>query len=687
MSAEGHPEALSPAAGSPDRTAGESTVHPLLPLTANTHRTRPGSGSLAHVPALDGLRAVAVSMVIAYHLGITQMGGGFLGVDLFFVLSGFLITTLLLREFASDGRINLVGFWLRRARRLLPALFVLLAVTAVWASTTSPYDRVSLRWDILSALGYVANWRFIAAGQGYFQQFLTPSPVRHLWSLAIEEQFYIFWPLLTFAAFALARRNRVWGRRIVLTLLGAAIAASVLLLALMYNGSDPSTAYYATFTRAHELLIGAVAAVLVEGAPRLTAFLRRHAAVISTLGLAAIVAAGVFISDTDPFYYFGGSVAFSLSAAVLVSAVVAGAGSTGLVLRLLELRPIVWLGAVSYGAYLWHWPMIVWLTPETTGLDGPALAIARVGATLLVTTASFYVVERPIRRGTLGRIRLGARPVFAGAAVCVLVVGSLTVVMTRGGQALPLFLRSNRSLFVTNAAHSRGTIGLVGDSVTASLYPGFVYQGASRSLSVVAATFPGCSIGDTVRVDSSGHPFSNDTDCIQTTVRQQAAMVEQNNPSLIFWISARERYDILAGGKVLAGGSPGWEQAIFADWDRVLARLTKRGAHVVLVLPILGVAENPATCSAPEDLASETCTRPYLSDGGLRTEYLRWAATHQSEVTVIDPDPVLCPGGGQECPAEVSGIALRSDGVHFTQQGAIFAAAGLLSLLPPGLLP
>ena len=623
-------------------------------------------------------------MVIAYHLGM--MGGGFLGVDLFFVLSGFLITTLLLREFASNGRIDLVGFWLRRARRLLPALFVLLAVMAVWAGTTSPFDRGVLRWDILSALGYVANWHFIAVGQSYFLQFLSPSPVTHLWSLAIEEQFYVVWPLLAFAALAFARLTRVWGRRAVLALLVAGIVASVISLALTYNRSDPSFAYYATFTRAHELLIGALGATLVAGAPRVTNFLGRHAAIVSAVGLTAIVAAAVFVSDIDSIYYFGGSTAFSVVAAALVIAVVAGSGSRGYVLRLLELRPVVWLGAVSYGAYLWHWPMIVWLTPATTGLDGPALAIARVGATLLVTTASFYVVERPIRRGTLGRIRLGAPQVFAGAAVCVLVVGSLTVAQTQGAQPLPLYLDLNRDLLSNTVSPSRGTIGLVGDSVATSLYPGFVYWGASRSLSVVAATFPNCSLGEAVRVDKNGIPFANDTRCIDVAVTQQTAMVEQFNPSLIFWSSGRERYDILQDGKVLAGGTPEWQQAVFADWDSVLARLTRRGAHVVLVLPPHNTGVNPTSCTKPSDLSVSGCTHPYFQDGVLRTEYRLWAAGHQSQVTLINPDPALCPND-EVCPAVLSGVTLRSDGVHYTQQGAVLVVKALFSFLPPGMLP
>jgi peptidoglycan/LPS O-acetylase OafA/YrhL len=667
-------------------------VDPGAPLTAGdgangrpTSRAMSRSGSLAHVPALDGLRAVAVSMVIAYHLGIAQVGGGFLGVDLFFVLSGFLITTLLLREFAANGRIDLVSFWLRRARRLLPALFVLLAVTAVWAGITSPFDRDVIRWDILSALGYVANWRFIAEGQSYFEQFLSPSPVKHLWSLAIEEQFYVVWPLIAFGALAAVRRFRARGRWLALSLLGAGIVGSAASLALLYNRSDPSVAYYSTFTRAHELLIGALAAALVAGSPRLTGFLGRHASPISAVGLAGVVASSVLVSDSASSYYHGGAAAFSLLAAVLIGAVVAGAGSRGYAIRLLELRPVVWLGAVSYGAYLWHWPMIVWLTPTTTGLDGPALAFTRIAATLLVTTASFYIIEKPIRRGTLGRIRLAAPQVFAGAASCVLVVGSFTIVQTQGSEPIPQFLITNRDLLTNTVPASRGEIGLVGDSVAGSLYPGFAYEAASRSLSIVAATFPGLSIGDTPRVDKDGIPFSQNTE-IPLVVAKQRAMIDEYDPKLIFWTTFRERFDILDGNAVLAGGTPEWERAIFADWDRVLARLTARGAHIVLILPLHAVGVDPTTCLAQADLSSVACTRPYLSDGGERTEYLRWAARHQTQVTVINLDPFLCPSD-LPCPDVLSGVTLHSDAFHFTEKGALLVAADLFSVLPQGLLP
>ncbi len=154
----------------------------MTPVSVPMHDV---GGRLAYLPALDGARAIAVGLVMVYHLDLGILRGGFLGVDLFFVLSGFLITTLLIREYTERRRIDLVSFWLRRARRLLPALFLVIAAIAVWAAGSSPFERDQLRWDVLSVLGYVTNWRFIAAEQSYFQEFATPSPVQHLWSLAI----------------------------------------------------------------------------------------------------------------------------------------------------------------------------------------------------------------------------------------------------------------------------------------------------------------------------------------------------------------------------------------------------------------------------------------------------------------------------------------------------------------------
>ena len=228
---------------------------------------RQGDGRRArYVPALDGLRALAILAVLAFHGGMPWAHGGFLGVDAFFVLSGYLITSLLLAEWEQTGRIDLAAFWERRARRLLPALLLMVAVVTLGARALLPAEELRLlRGDGLAALFYVANWRMILRGGDYFAQTASPSPLEHTWSLGIEEQFYLAWPLLVAACLwgrvAVAARRAALRRAILLCAIG--VAVSTVLLAALYRAEDPGRAYYGTDTRGASLLIGAGLAILL----------------------------------------------------------------------------------------------------------------------------------------------------------------------------------------------------------------------------------------------------------------------------------------------------------------------------------------------------------------------------------------------------------------------------------------
>jgi len=634
---------------------------------------------MQHMPGLDGIRGIAVLLVIAYHFGLGFLPGGFLGVDLFFVLSGFLITSLLLREHGASHRIGLVRFWLRRARRLLPALFVLLLVIAVWAGTTSPFDRNTLRGDILASLAYVANWRFILVGQSYFAQFGTPSPMRHLWSLAIEEQFYILWPLLVFAALSAIATGRRWVVRLVLALLATAILLSAVLMAAMYNEADPSAAYFGTLTRAHEILIGAAAAALVFARPGLSRLVAGRSSLLAGALTVVVVIIAALLHDTDSGYYFGGSVIFSLIAACLISVVVLAASSGQPGSRLLGMRPLVAIGAVSYGAYLWHWPMVVWLTPETTGQDGLGLGLIRLAGTAAATIASFYLVEQPIRRGSIRGHRLTARPVFAGALAVGIALAGLGMVTTRGGEALPAFVSNNRVVLRSAVPGADGTVGLVGDSVAMSLWPGLAYEASQRGLSAVAATFPGCPSGTSERVDRNGKPFSWSPTCSPAVLAGQRDLVQADHARSIVWLSSRDAFDITGPEGILTAGSDGWRTAQFRDWDQTLARLTAHGADVVVLLPLATEERNDPECNGGT-AGSSGCTGPRITDAQLAAEYRTWAAGHP-DVTVVDLNPVLCPGGAP-CPQTVDGVDLRVDGVHLSLDGALLVA-GLLDREAP----
>ncbi len=359
----------------------------------------PGTLALPYVAALDGLRAFAVAGVLLYHGGVPWLPGGFLGVDLFFVLSGFLITSLLLRELDATGGIDLRRFWTRRARRLLPAAFLVIAVCLVVAVAFMPGEAARVRTDALASFAYVGNWAQIVADRSYFAGFERPSLLQHLWSLAVEEQFYLLWPLLLVACL------RRFGRRGAARLaLAGAITSAVLMAVLFTPGQDPSRVYFGTDTHASGLLIGVLLAFLwplreLRSAPKPGARLLLDAGAVA--GLAAVVVAMATWHDYDPIVYRGGLLAFAIAAAALIGAL---AHPACRVARVAGAAPLRWIGQRSYGIYLWHWPVMALTRPE---IDVPwsraVLLPLQIAATVALAAASYRWVEQPFRSGQAGR--------------------------------------------------------------------------------------------------------------------------------------------------------------------------------------------------------------------------------------------------------------------------------------------
>jgi peptidoglycan/LPS O-acetylase OafA/YrhL len=373
----------------------------------------------ARVDALDGLRALAVTGVLAFHLGLRQARGGFLGVSLFFTLSGYLITSLLLAEHARTGRIDLLAFWRRRAARLLPAALAALAlVVALAAAAGGPSQRRALGGDVLSALTGTANWHLVLAGHGYAALWDAPSPVQHSGSLAVAQQLYLVVPLLVAGALAVGR-----GRRRVLAV---ALVAGILASTAVGHAvaGDAARAYYGTDARAGELLIGALLAVLAASRP---AWLRVPTPV-ALAALGAVVGSWAVVGEHDRGLFEGLLVAHAVLTATVIAALRQPSGAA--LARALAARPLQALGRISYGIYLFHWPLFLWLSPQRTGLPPLSLDALRLTATLALAAASHRLVERPFLtpesagvRARRPRLRLLVTPAVAVVVVALLVTG------------------------------------------------------------------------------------------------------------------------------------------------------------------------------------------------------------------------------------------------------------------------
>ena len=372
----------------------------------------PNSGRMGYQPGLDGLRAVAVLGVLFYHAGWEWMPGGFLGVDVFFVLSGFLITSIILEEYDRTGRINFKQFYLRRARRLLPALFLMLAVVGLLALIVYRDAARAFASDAVSALLYATNWWYIIADQSYFEYIGRPALLKHLWSLAVEEQFYLIWPAIAFLLMRRGGRRTVRWVAILLAVLSTAWMTYLAIRNQFPEYNDPSRIYFGTDAHAMGLLIGAGLATFWRPghlSPTVSASARR---IITGTGIAALLVTVWFfgfVGEFTPWLYRGGFLVLSVVVAVLIAAATHPASRFG---DWLGRQPMRYIGQRSYGIYLWHWPIFMFTRPFLdVPFDGLPNIIVRFGLTFAAAELSYRFVEMPIRRGALGHVwnRVGNR--------------------------------------------------------------------------------------------------------------------------------------------------------------------------------------------------------------------------------------------------------------------------------------
>jgi peptidoglycan/LPS O-acetylase OafA/YrhL len=437
-----------------------------------------------YMPGIDGLRAISVIAVIAYHLNIKWAQGGLLGVGVFFVLSGYLITDQLLLEWKVNNRIALWSFWKRRFRRLLPAMTCMLILVGMWLMVTGPSRLFSLKGDFFSSLFYVNNWYLILHEVSYFKSFGPASPIGHLWSLSIEEQFYAAWPLVLLLGIRLAPRR---GRLVLYIFIMAAVSA--LAMAIMYiPGADPSRVYYGTDTRAFAILTGAALAVIWPSWQLRKEVSRSAKAVLDIAG-----GAGLFLlirmicrtNEYDDSLYRYGFLNLSLVSAVLIAVLAHPASRLG---KILGCRPLTWLGRHSYSLYIWHYPVIILLSPaakrESLGLTTIVLQLTVI---LILSALSFKFIEEPFRTGRFRaqlrsvRYRRLFKPV-TGTILAILAIIMLASWKMSEGRTLPVTER------ITQADQQQGapTGQDETSSSPASAVKGIAFIGDSLSLNVAS---------------------------------------------------------------------------------------------------------------------------------------------------------------------------------------------------------
>jgi len=661
---------------------------------------------LGRIPALDGVRALGIVLVLFFHGGFAWAGGGFFGVDVFFVLSGFLITGLLVSEFRQNGGIGLARFWGHRVRRLVPALLVMLAGVALYGLFLAPSDTLGqLRGDALATLLYVNNWHQVAGGQGYFAALNTPQPLLHTWSLSIEEQFYLIWPLVVLGILRWSRSLRTL---LVVTVAGA-IASATAMAVLFGDGSGESRAYYGTDTRAQALLIGAALAVaLAHPLPRrragwvptaslvrpvaLSAAARATLVAVGGAGLATVVVLSVVDSSATAWIYRGGFGVVALATAGLIACVALVPGSPWA--RALSLRPVRYVGAISYGLYLFHWPIFVVVDHARTGLDGWALFALRVGLSFALAAVSFRYLEMPVRRGVLRGWRAWVSAPLAVGGTAALLVGA-TAGATTAVTAVPPS-QNGPSVSSAPSGGDPGTSGittpvpagtggpirvlLVGDSEAsflgfglgpASAGHGVDYQGDGVfgcGLLTYTTSFHGTLVDGNVG-QRGGHTL---VPCDTQLVRWKAD-VEAFHPDVVLLADGEyEVRDQRIGSTWHHIGTPAVDTRERRALTAATGVLGSTGATVVLLTaPYYRQPEQADGQPWPEDDPARVDRYNAL----LR----QTAAASHGRVVVADLGARLDPQGRYT--RTIDGVVVRfADGIHVTPAGAARVAPWLLDL-------
>jgi peptidoglycan/LPS O-acetylase OafA/YrhL len=685
-----------------------------------TTQHRPGEG---YRPHLDGLRAVAVYLVVLYHAGADRFTGGFIGVDVFFVLSGYLVTQLLIRDLRSQGRVRLSRFYARRMRRLLPASLLALLVTGV------VYSAIAARVDVVSSVNafkaaflYVANWFFIRRSADYFAANINTNPVIHFWSLAVEEQFYFLWPLLLSGLYLLTRRLRGNANR-ALQITVAAGAIASLFWALHLGGENLNRAYYGTDARAYQLLAGALIALSPGIVRRASRYRGPELAAAVSLAVLLVLSTSAF--DMTAIHR---GIATAIAASVLIIAIESARG--GPVNRLLSTSPVVYLGRISYGTYLWHWPVIFVATQLVPGIQPvSSFAISAFVATGLASL-SYTVLERPIRQERrLDRVNLAVVGVGLGIAV----VAALVVVprildpqrshsqvaqsaAATGFTPIPnLDFAAARSsvgpnlrgmTFVQNCFGKspatctivKGTgkrILVIGDSHAEMFFPTFAKMARDKNLTVSTAAGPGCPWQRDLYLADDG--IAQDAvftrQCIASKRDLYSRVIPALKPDVIVavsndYLTRRPGMVLDSTGKALPAKTPqDLERLIRADTTRSLQALQQLAPKVLIIEPVptTTLTNDPLVCLTKKKFL-EDC-RFVVSPDPTPLQLMYRSLADNKKTYVANFNKLVCPYF-PICDPVIGGVIVRFDNQHISGTFAVsLAPAVTLFMQNAGLLP
>jgi len=670
-------------------------------ILLSTATSSPGSAKpSAHFRGdVEGLRAVAIGLVLLYHAGLSFIPGGYVGVDVFFVISGFLITTQLALELEKTGQISLPGFYSRRAKRLLPAACVVLVTTVILAWLFTPRNRWGeIGGDVAAAALYFVNWRLANRSVDYLAEDSEASPVQHFWSLAVEEQFYILWPLLISAAALIARSTRrqvkpfLW--------LGIAIVAlASFRWSLAMTSRSPEEAFFVTTTRVWELSIGAVVSLAAGLLPRVP---RWCAVLLGWSGLAAIISSGVFFTNHTRWPGYAATLPTLGAAAVLAAGFSAGRAGPA---RVLETRPLQWIGRLSYSLYLWHWPLLAVAASSTDQLS-TSDRVALIAGSIVLSWLTFHAIENPFRYGAaisrspalglsfgagftllglaaglalrtafsreLAKMDGGERGAPLGAAVLrpeprddpagspVDHVSWMTPEPLRAAEDLPdVYQRgcqqSPRSSEILACEYgdrqSQTKLALVGDSKLAQWIPALQELAERNEWHMVSYTKSACSF-TMAMVDINGEKY---TSCHEWS----RALLDR-------LVSEPPDYVLTSQGNATAldeRGQPSVEEMVLG-LQTTWAALTAKGSKVVVIAdnPYPGRHVYKCVDQHRQRLSACTYRRELYSESAAPTQHL--AVRGQPGVEIVDLFDAICPT--ERCAPVIGNVLIYRQGSHLT---------------------